>query len=217
MKPFKAKPLKFALLAGLAALCWILDVGGVRESQQGSTPESAPVAQAERPAAETPGTLATQTAEAAPRDLLAQAARPAEAGAASAAPAPARPAAAEAATSAKAPASVSFDCEYDSRDDVAAYVRKFGGRLPKNFITKAQARELGWQGGPLEPFAPGKSIGGDHFGNYEHRLPEGRYRECDIGTRGRARGGKRLIFTTDGRTIYYTDDHYETFRELGGK
>jgi len=25
--------------------------------------------------------------------------------------------------------------------------------------------------GPLEPFAPGKSIGGDRFGSYERHLP----------------------------------------------
>ena len=80
---------------------------------------------------------------------------------------------------------ISRDGEYTSRDDVAAYVRKFSGALPKNFITKAKARELGWQGGPLEPYAPGKSIGGDRFGNYERRLPllkGGFYKECDIET-----------------------------------
>ncbi len=63
------------------------------------------------------------------------------------------------------------DGEYTSKEAVAAYVRKFSGALPKNFITKRQARALGWQGGSLEPYAPGKSIGGDRFGNYERRLP----------------------------------------------
>ena len=105
---------------------------------------------------------------------------------------------------------------YTTKEDVALYLHLYG-RLPENFITKDQARALGWPGGSLEPYAPGKSIGGDHFGNYEHRLPDGRYRECDIGTRGKPRGGKRLIFTTNGRTIYYTDDHYETFRKLEEK
>jgi guanyl-specific ribonuclease Sa len=112
-------------------------------------------------------------------------------------------------------AAVRRDGEYTGRDEVAAYVRRFGGALPRNFITKAQARALGWQGGPLEPFAPGKSIGGDRFGNYERRLPpSGRYKECDIDTRGRPRGVKRLVFTSDGRRIYYTQDHYGTFEEL---
>ena len=126
----------------------------------------------------------------------------------SAAPPPSAPPAA---------AAVQRDGEYTGRDDVAAYVRRFGGALPRNFITKAQARALGWQGGPLEPFAPGKSIGGDRFGNYERRLPPPRtgfYKECDIDTRGRPRGVKRLVFTQDGRRIYYTQDHYETFEEI---
>lgn len=112
---------------------------------------------------------------------------------------------------------VAKDGEYTSKDEVAAYVRKFSGALPKNFITKRQARELGWQGGPLEPYAPGKSIGGDRFGNYERRLPalnDGSYKECDIDTKGRPRGAKRLVFTSKGKRIYYTDDHYRTFKEV---
>jgi hypothetical protein len=113
-------------------------------------------------------------------------------------------------------AAVAFDGEYDGKAEVAAYLRKFGGRLPKNYITKAQARSLGWQGGPLEPFAPGKCIGGDRFGNYEKRLPDGVWMECDIGTRGRSRGAKRLVFAPDGRTIYYTGDHYGTFESVEG-
>ena len=45
---------------------------------------------------------------------------------------------------------------YYSRDQVAQYIRTFG-HLPTNFITKAQARALGWTGGPLERYAPGKA------------------------------------------------------------
>ena len=109
------------------------------------------------------------------------------------------------------------DGEYTSKNDVAAYIRKFSGSLPKNYITKAQARALGWKGGPVEPYAPGKSIGGDRFGNYERKLPwlnGGYYKECDIDTKGRPRGAKRLIFTHKGQKIYYTDDHYRTFKEV---
>lgn len=104
---------------------------------------------------------------------------------------------------------------YTSKDDVADYLFAFGC-LPTNFITKAQARQLGWQGGPLEPYAPGKSIGGDHFGNYERKLPAGRYRECDIDTLRRPRGAKRIIFSSD-RRLYYTEDHYRTFRRIERK
>ena len=107
---------------------------------------------------------------------------------------------------------VARDGEYTSKDDVARYIKQFGS-LPRNFITKSQARALGWRGGPLESYAPGKSIGGDRFGNYERRLPPDSYRECDIDTRGKPRGAKRLVFTS-GRRVYYTDDHYKTFTEV---
>lgn len=105
---------------------------------------------------------------------------------------------------------------YDSKDEVALYIHTYG-HLPGNYITKKEAQKLGWPGGSLEPYAPGKSIGGDHFGNYEGLLPKVKgssYRECDIGTAGRkSRGAKRIIFSDDGR-IYYTDDHYESFTQL---
>lgn len=45
------------------------------------------------------------------------------------------------------------------------------GQLPNNSITKKEAKKLGWSGGSLEPYAPGKCIGGDYFGNYEKVLP----------------------------------------------
>ena len=112
---------------------------------------------------------------------------------------------------------IARDGEYTSKDDVALYIRTYKGALPRNFITKNAARALGWTGGPLEPFAPGKSIGGDRFGNYERRLPQlngGFYKECDIDTKGRPRGSKRLVFTQKGQRIYYTEDHYRTFREV---
>ncbi len=105
---------------------------------------------------------------------------------------------------------------YTSCEDVALYLETYG-ELPKNFMTKNEARELGWEGGSLEPYAPGMCIGGDKFGNYEGLLPKekGRtYRECDIDTLGaKSRGAKRIVFSNDG-LIYYTDDHYESFTLL---
>ncbi len=107
---------------------------------------------------------------------------------------------------------------YTSRDEVALYLHLYG-QLPSNFITKKEAKALGWPGGSLEDYAPGKSIGGDVFGNYEGNLPakKGRiYHECDIDTGGnRKRGAKRIVFSNDG-LIYYTEDHYETFTLLYG-
>lgn len=108
---------------------------------------------------------------------------------------------------------------YDSRDDVALYLHLYGA-LPHNYITKRQARDLGWSGGSVEVYAPGCCIGGDRFGNYEGLLPEaaGRtYYECDIGTLGAAsRGAKRIIYSSDG-LIYYTEDHYASFTLLYGE
>ncbi len=108
------------------------------------------------------------------------------------------------------------DGVYTSKEDVALYLHQYG-HLPDNFITKKEARDLGWPGGNLEPYAPGMCIGGDRFGNYEKILPEasGRsYHECDIDTLGASkRGAKRIVYSTDG-LIYYTEDHYETFELL---
>ena len=117
------------------------------------------------------------------------------------------------------PSPVSEDGEYWTKDDVALYIHLFG-HLPKNYITKSEAQSLGWTGGSLEPYAPGCSIGGGYFGNYEGLLPtkKGRtYTECDIDTRGaKSRGAKRIVFSNDG-LIYYTDDHYESFTLLYGE
>ena len=111
------------------------------------------------------------------------------------------------------------DGVYTTKDDVALYIHLYG-HLPDNFITKDEAQDLGWSGGSLEPYAPGKSIGGSHFGNYEGLLPEadGRtYTECDINTMGAdSRGAERIVFSNDG-LIYYTNDHYESFTLLYGE
>lgn len=106
---------------------------------------------------------------------------------------------------------------YTTKEDVALYIHLYG-ELPLNFMTKKQARDLGWEGGSLEPVAPGMCIGGDWFGNYEGLLPEDReYTECDIDTLGASkRGAKRIVFSDDG-LIYYTEDHYESFELLYGE
>ena len=103
---------------------------------------------------------------------------------------------------------------YDSKDEVALYIVTYD-KLPSNYITKKEAKKLGWSGGSLESYAPGKCIGGDYFGNYEGNLPEDtKYHECDIDTLGKkSRGAKRIVYSDDGY-IYYTEDHYETFELL---
>ena len=108
---------------------------------------------------------------------------------------------------------------YYSAEDVALYLVTYG-ELPDNFITKNQARKLGWEGGSVQKYQDGAAIGGDKFGNREGVLPKqkGRqYYECDIDTDGgSSRGAKRIVFSNDG-LIYYTDDHYESFTLLYGE
>ena len=105
---------------------------------------------------------------------------------------------------------------YYDLEHVVLYLDRYGV-LPENYITKDEARELGWEGGSVENYLDGAAIGGDHFGNREGLLPEaaGRsYTECDIDTDGQSsRGAKRLVFSNDG-LYFYTEDHYETFDEL---
>lgn len=90
-------------------------------------------------------------------------------------------------------AQIDEDGSYTTKDDVALYIHTYG-HLPDNFITKKDAQALGWPGGSLEPYAPGKCIGGSRFGNYEGLLSEadGRtYIECDIDTLSAdSRGGQ---------------------------
>ena len=111
-------------------------------------------------------------------------------------------------------ANVVMDGTYTSKDEVAAYIYKFG-ELPQNFITKKEALALGWdaKSGNLWQVTDKKSIGGDRFSNREKKLPEASGRkwfECDIGYRGGRRGAERIVFSSDG-LIYYTPDHYENF------
>ncbi|MBP8812780.1 MAG: ribonuclease [Laribacter sp.] len=90
------------------------------------------------------------------------------------------------------------------------------GRLPDRFVTKRQAREAGWQPGKSlwqTDGLAGKSIGGDRFGNREHRLPAGRWQEADLDYRGGKRNAKRLVFAGSGRR-FVTVDHYQSFTEV---
>ncbi len=204
----KRKLAKLGLALGLLALCWLLDAtglikeGGKTIQGAGERPAASQVTAVTAPQAETPARPADAVT-----DKPAVTDRPAAVAQ--------KPAAAvDKPTKPVADDGVVQDGEYYDKDHVAAYIRKFDGKLPRNYITKAKAKSLGWEGGPLEPYAPGKAIGGDWFGNYEHRLPNGTYKECDIVPRGRPRGTKRLIYTPHGKKIYYTADHYETFEEV---
>ena len=107
-----------------------------------------------------------------------------------------------------------------SKEEVAEYLHTYG-HLPSNFIKKKEAQKLGWVSseGNLWDVAPGMSIGGDYFGNYESLLPEAEdrdYYECDIDFDGTYRGARRIVYSNDG-LIYYTEDHYESFELLYGE
>ncbi|MBR6279133.1 MAG: hypothetical protein IKR41_10355 [Bacteroidales bacterium] len=106
---------------------------------------------------------------------------------------------------------------YSDKDSVALYIHYYK-KLPPNYITKQEAQKLGWESskGNLHEVAPGKSIGGDRFGNYEKLLPidkKRKYFECDIDYEKGRRNAKRIIFSNDG-LIYYTQDHYKSFEKI---
>ena len=100
---------------------------------------------------------------------------------------------------------------------IADYIFE-NGRLPDNFITKKEADALGWDSSrnDVSDVAPGKSIGGDRFGNYEGLLPDapGRtWKEADANYVSGNRGAERIVFSSDG-LVYYTKDHYESFTQM---
>lgn len=104
---------------------------------------------------------------------------------------------------------------YSSPKQVAAYLHYYN-QLPENYITKEEAKAAGWipEDGNLWEVTDKKSIGGDHFGNYEESLPaEDDYKEADVNYNGGHRGPERLVYSDDG-DIYYSPDHYDSFEQL---
>ena len=110
-----------------------------------------------------------------------------------------------------------FELPVTDPQQIVNYLALYG-ELPENFITKDEAKALGWDSryNYVGEVAPGMSIGGDRFGNYEGQLPAEKGRkwyECDANYGGRKRGAERVLFSSDG-LYYYTDDHYNTFIEM---
>lgn len=96
--------------------------------------------------------------------------------------------------------------------------RTANSKLPPQFVTKKQARMVGWRpGNDLWSCwrLKGKSIGGDLFLNREGKLPDGgrKWREADLDYKGGPRGAKRLLYSNDGQRLV-TVDHYRTFTEV---
>lgn len=101
--------------------------------------------------------------------------------------------------------------------DIADYIFAHG-TLPDNFLTKSEARQLGWDSSQnyVSDVAPGYSIGGDKFGNYEGLLPDAsgrKWYEADANYTAGPRGAERILYSSDG-LLYYTNDHYQTFTEM---
>ena len=109
---------------------------------------------------------------------------------------------------------VEYGYDYSTPNEVALYLHAFE-ELPPNYITKNDARDLGWDSskGNLWDVAYGYSIGGDRFGNREGLLPKGSWYECDVNYAGGYRGAERLLFSEDGM-ICYSGDHYNSYEVL---
>lgn len=70
--------------------------------------------------------------------------------------------------------------------------------------------------------APDGFVGGRHFGNFEHLLPERdaagnriEYQEWDVNAKeqSKSRGIQRLVTGSDGRA-WYSNNHYQSFVEM---
>lgn len=108
--------------------------------------------------------------------------------------------------------------EINQSDKILSEFIRQHKKLPNNYITKAQARNLGWNPklGNLNTVAPDKIIGGDIFNNAEKLLPDAPGRiwyEADLGYKSGFRGCERIIFSSDG-LIYKTVDHYKSFIKI---
>jgi hypothetical protein len=98
------------------------------------------------------------------------------------------------------------------------------GKLPSNYVDKAEAAQQGWRPGKaLNNAVPGGQLGGDVFNNVPpvNGLPQGANRtwqEVDIGlnnTMSRSnQPGTRLLYSNDG-LLYITTDHYKTVTPIG--
>ena len=92
---------------------------------------------------------------------------------------------------------VEYGYDYISDEEVALYLHAFE-ELPPNYITKSEAKDLGWDGNGnhLWQLNYGYSIGGDKFGNREGILPKAKgrqYYECDVNFDDGKRGAERLV------------------------
>lgn len=116
---------------------------------------------------------------------------------------------------------VKEDGEYNSHLDVVAYIYYFH-KLPSNYLTKSQAKSLGWKGSGnvwVNDKLQGKNIGGDTFNNREQILPitaPNTYIEVDVNNNGGSRGTNRIVYNRYTFDIYFTNNHYASFTFMIG-
>ena len=106
--------------------------------------------------------------------------------------------------------------ELTQENIVIPYIKKHG-ELPDYYITKSEAKSLGWvpSKGNLCEVAPRKAIGGDIWTNRQKSLPTKsgrRYFEADLNFNCGNRNADRVVFSNDG-LVFVTHDHYKNFEE----
>ena len=104
-----------------------------------------------------------------------------------------------------------------TNDEIVVKYLKEHGELPEYYITKSEAKSLGWipSKGNLCEVAPGKAIGGDIWTNRQKSLPTKsgrRYFEADLNYNCGNRNADRVVFSNDG-LVFVTHDHYRNFEE----
>ena len=104
-----------------------------------------------------------------------------------------------------------------TNDEIVVKYLKEHGELPEYYITKSEAKSLGWvpSKGNLCEVAPGKAIGGDIWTNRQKSLPTKsgrRYFEADLNYNCGSRNADRVVFSNDG-LVFVTFDHYRSFEE----
>lgn len=99
----------------------------------------------------------------------------------------------------------------------ADWAVKYTGRLPEQYISKEEAKRLGWdrKKGNLWDVLPGKCVF-TLFNNKKKKLPDApgrQWYEADINYTGGYRNTQRLLFSDDG-LVFATYNHYRTFYEI---
>ncbi len=104
-----------------------------------------------------------------------------------------------------------------TNDEIVVKYLKEHGELPDYYITKSEAKSLGWvpSKGNLCEVAPGRAIGGDIWTNRQKSLPTKsgrRYFEAELNYNCGNRNADRVVFSNDG-LVFVTFDHYRSFEE----